>query len=93
MLPKPRRRREKRIVELTRVTYTIAEFCEMTGLNRAAVLRDIDKGSLRVVKVGARRLILAPQVTRPGMRVSGPLTNTGTAPSCRSANAVINDRG
>jgi len=44
MLPKPRRPREKRIVELTRVTYTIAEFCEMTGLNRAAVLRGIDKG-------------------------------------------------
>jgi hypothetical protein len=45
------------------------------------------------VKVGARRLILAPQVTRPGMRVSGPLTNTGTAPSRRSANAGIDDRG
>jgi hypothetical protein len=71
MLPKPRHPREDRIVELTRVTFTIAEFCEMTGLNRAAVLRDVDRGSLRVVKVGARRLILAPQVTRPGMRVFG----------------------
>jgi excisionase family DNA binding protein len=62
MLPKPRRPREKRIVELPRVTYTIAEFCEITGMGRATLLRSIDDGSLRTVKVGTRRLILAPSL-------------------------------
>jgi hypothetical protein len=57
MLPKPRRPREKRIVELPRVTYTIAEFCEITGMGRATLLRCIDDGSLRT-----RRLILAPSL-------------------------------
>ena len=40
-LPKPRRPREKRIVPLTRVTYSLAEFCEKTGLSEKAVLRAI----------------------------------------------------
>lgn len=40
-LPKPRRPREKRIVPLTRVTYSLAEFCEKTGLREKAVLRAI----------------------------------------------------
>jgi excisionase family DNA binding protein len=62
MLPKPRRPREKRIVELTRVTYTIAEFCEITGIGRATLLRSIDDGSLLTVRVGTRRLILAPSL-------------------------------
>ena len=68
MLPKPRRPREKRIVELTRVTYTIAEFCEMTGIGRATLLRSIDGGSLLTVRVGTRRLILARSLatTRDG---------------------------
>jgi len=61
MLPKPRRPREKRIVPLTPVTYSIAEFCDLTGLSKAVVLRSIDDGSLRSVKVGIRRLILAPK--------------------------------
>ena len=61
MLPRPRRPREKRIVPLRRVTYSIAEFCAMTGLSRSEVLRAIDDGSLRVVKLGTRRLILAPE--------------------------------
>jgi excisionase family DNA binding protein len=60
MLPKPRRPREKRIVELTRVTYTIAEFCEMTGIGRATLLRSIEDGSLRTVRVGTRRLSSSP---------------------------------
>jgi excisionase family DNA binding protein len=59
MLPRPRRPREKRIVPLRRVTYSIAEFCDMTGQSRPEVLRAIDDGSLRVVKLGTRRLILA----------------------------------
>jgi DNA-binding CsgD family transcriptional regulator len=41
MLAKPRRPREKRIVELTRVTYTMAEFCEIAGIDRATVSRSI----------------------------------------------------
>ena len=59
MLSKPRRPREKRIVPLTRVTYSIAEFCEKTSLTRQAVLRSIDEGSLRIVRIGHRQLILA----------------------------------
>jgi hypothetical protein len=58
MLRRPRRPREKRI-PLARATYSIAEFCDMTGLSRAAVLLSMDDGSLRNVKVGNRRLILA----------------------------------
>jgi excisionase family DNA binding protein len=83
MLPKPRRPREKRIVELTRVTYTIAEFCEMTGLNRAAVLRGIDKGSLRVVKVGTRRWIpcaAGDEARIEGIRASDKHRNRTLAP-------------
>lgn len=61
MLPKPRRPREKRIAPLTPVTYSISEFCDVTGLSRAAVLRSMDDGTLRTVKIGNRRLILAQQ--------------------------------
>lgn len=61
MLPKPRRPREERIVPLSRVTYSLEEFCEKTGLSRKTVLRSIDEGSLRIVKVGHRQLILARQ--------------------------------
>ena len=59
MLPKSRRPREKRIVPLARITYSIAQFCEKTGLSREAVLKSIDDGRLRIMKLGKRRLILA----------------------------------
>jgi hypothetical protein len=62
---RPRRPREKRI-PLPRATYSIAEFCDMTGLSRAAVLLSMDDGSLRNVKVGNRRLILARPAHMPG---------------------------
>lgn len=61
MLPKPRRPREKPIFPLMRVTYSIPEYCDVTGLNRAAVLRLLDDGSLRTVTLGTRRLILVRQ--------------------------------
>ena len=61
MLPKPRRPREKRIVPLMRVAYSIAEFCDVTGLSRATVLRSIDEGALRIIKIGNRRLIVTRQ--------------------------------
>ena len=61
MLPKPRRPREKRIAPLTPVTYSISGFCDMTGLSRTAVLRSMDDGTLRTVKIGNRRLILDQQ--------------------------------
>ena len=60
MLPKPRRPREKRIACLTRVTYSIAEYCAITGIGRAAVLCSMDNGSLHIIKIGNRRRILAP---------------------------------
>jgi hypothetical protein len=65
MLRRPRRPREKRI-PLARATYSIAEFCDMTGLSRSAVLLSMDDGSLRNVKVGNRRLILAQPAHMPG---------------------------
>jgi hypothetical protein len=58
MLAKPRRPREKRIVPLTRATDSIAEFCEKTGQTGATVLRLMGDGTLRIVKLGHRRLIL-----------------------------------
>jgi hypothetical protein len=61
MLPKARRPREKRIAPLERVTYSIAEYCEMSGLSKAMVLSFIDDGTLRIVRLGQRRLILARQ--------------------------------
>jgi hypothetical protein len=66
MLRRPRRPREERVVPLARATYSIAEFCDMTGLSRAAVLLSMDDGSLRNVKVGNRRLILAQPAHTPG---------------------------
>ena len=66
MLRRPRRPREERVVPLPRATYSISEFCDMTGLSRAAVLLAMDDGSLRNVKVGNRRLILAPLAHMPG---------------------------
>jgi excisionase family DNA binding protein len=59
MLPKQRRPREERIVPMARSTYSISEFCEKSGLSRVDVLRLINDGTLRVVKLGHRRLILA----------------------------------
>jgi hypothetical protein len=44
---------------LTRATYSIAEFCEKTGLSRVIVARRIEDGILRTIKLGLRRLILA----------------------------------
>ena len=67
MLPKPRRRREERIIPLTRATYSIAEFCDKTGLSEARVMRLMDAGTLRAVKVGSRRLILAEQPRMSGI--------------------------
>ena len=87
MLPKPRRPREKRFVPLTRATYTIREFCDKTGLSEAAVLRSIDDGSLRVVKIGIRRLILAqphpPGFLKPDNFLSKDI------PSGKPASALI----
>jgi hypothetical protein len=72
MLPKPRRPREKRILPLTRVTYSIEEFCATSGLSRAEVESAIDDGSLRLIKVGNRRLILAPPTAPAGNFASRP---------------------
>jgi hypothetical protein len=59
MLAKPHRPREKRISPLPRTTYSIAEFCARSGQNRATVLRLMNDGKLRSLKIGHRRLILA----------------------------------
>ena len=58
MLPKPRRPRERCIYPLTRVTYSVPEYCDITGLSQASVLRLMDDGSLATVKIGIRRLVL-----------------------------------
>jgi CRP/FNR family transcriptional regulator len=87
MLPKPRRPREKRIVPLSRATYTIKEFCDQTGLSEEDVLRSIDDGSLRVVKIGIRRLILARQPRTPG--VLEPNNCSKDIPSRESASALL----
>ena len=44
-----------------RVTYSIPEYCDITGLSRAAVLRLMDEGSLHTITLGTRRLILMRQ--------------------------------
>lgn len=61
MLPKPRRPREKPIFPLMRVTYSVSEYCDLTSLSKAAVLRLMDDGSLRTITLGTRRLILTRQ--------------------------------
>jgi hypothetical protein len=58
MLPKPRRPRDPS-APLSPVTFSVAKFCAITGLSRATVMRQIDDGILRTVKLGLRRLILA----------------------------------
>jgi len=75
MHPKPRRLREERVVPLTRATYTIAEYCVLTGLRRAAVLRSIDDGTLHMVKIGHRRFILARSPHKP---INSGLDNAGS---------------
>lgn len=88
MLPRPRRPREKRIVPLSRATYTIREFCDKTGLSEAAVLRSMDDGSLRVVKIGIRRLILAQQPRTPVfLKPDNPRSKD--IPSRESASALL----
>ena len=39
----------------------VAEYCELNGVSTEAVLRSIDEGLLRAVKVGHRRLVIAGQ--------------------------------
>jgi excisionase family DNA binding protein len=58
MLPKQRRPRERCIYPLSRVTYTVTEYCDITGLSLVVVLRLMDDGSLPTVRIGLRRLIL-----------------------------------
>ena len=58
MLRKPRRPRERCTYPLSRVTYSVPAYCDITGLSRAAVLRMMDDGCLATVKIGHRRLIL-----------------------------------
>jgi excisionase family DNA binding protein len=62
MLPKPRRPRERCIYPLSRVTYSVPEYCDITGLSREVVLRLMEDGSLPSVKIGIRRLILMRQL-------------------------------
>ena len=57
MLARPRRPRDKRIAP-ARARRSIEEFCEKTGQTKAEVLRLIDDGTLRTVRLGYRRLIL-----------------------------------
>jgi hypothetical protein len=65
MLPKPRRPREQRKMPLTRVTCSIAEFCDLTGLSETAVARSMKDGPLLTVRIGHRRLIPAQQPRIP----------------------------
>ena len=62
MLPKPRRPRDTS-VPLPPVTFSVAKFCKLTGLSRTTVKRQMDDGTLRTVKLGLRRLILAKTPT------------------------------
>ena len=62
MSPKPRRPRVHS-EPLSPVTFSVAEYCAMTGLSRATVTRLMDDGILRTVKVGFRRLILAKKIS------------------------------
>jgi hypothetical protein len=53
MLPKPRRPRDHN-EPLSPVTFSVAEYCVISGLNTAAVTRLMDDGILRTAKVGFR---------------------------------------
>ena len=48
-------------------TYTIAETAELTGLTRKAVTRRVERGSLRSVVRGGRRLIPRSELMRAGL--------------------------
>jgi hypothetical protein len=58
MAPKPRRPREPK-EPLSPVTFSVAQYCTMTGLSRAIVTHQIDDGILHTVKLGLRLVILA----------------------------------
>ena len=57
MLAKPRRPRDKR-PKLARTASSIEEFCNNSGQTQAEVLRFVNDGTLRTVRLGYRRLIL-----------------------------------
>jgi hypothetical protein len=70
------------MIPLTRVIYSIAKFCDVTGLSETAVVRAVDGGTLRTVRIGHRRLILAQQPRIPPQRAVGyqPASNREPAP-------------
>lgn len=41
----------------TKYIHSINETCELVGLSRASVYREIESGRLKSIKVGARRFI------------------------------------
>jgi excisionase family DNA binding protein len=46
-----------------RLTYSVADVIDLTGLSRATIYRQIDAGNLTIVKIGRRTLIKREALT------------------------------
>jgi hypothetical protein len=58
MAPRPRRPRDPK-EPLSAVIFTVAKYCDVTGLSEAEVARQMENGTLHTVRLGLRRLILS----------------------------------
>jgi hypothetical protein len=58
--PKPRKARPRKPV--ARIAYSIPEWAQATGQNRASVWRQIQKGRLRTIRVGERTMIPTTEI-------------------------------
>lgn len=64
---------------LTKLAYSIAEFCQLVGLGRTGTFKEIRLQRLKAIKVGRRTLI-------PAAEVLAWLERMGAAPAERATN-------
>lgn len=64
---------------LTKLAYSIAEFCQLVGLGRTGAFKEIRLQRLKAIKVGRRTLI-------PAAEVMAWLERMGATPAERATN-------
>jgi excisionase family DNA binding protein len=52
-----RKKRRRNVDPVTKLVYSIPEACEAAGVNKDTIYKGINKGQLRSLKIGRRRLI------------------------------------
>lgn len=49
-------------IHLSKLAYSIEDFCELVGIGRSGAFREIREGRLRAVKIGRRVLVPAAEL-------------------------------